>query len=112
MGFRHYRDAKDVKYMADILMKMSYVLEDSSFPKQSDITKLQADFINDMTKVYRHVLQTGQVPQNDKELMEVIQDGRKHDEMFIQFTYGTSTSPTIKVTKPTNIIVKHDWEVY
>lgn len=75
MGLRHYRDAKAVKYAADVLTRMSHALEESSWPKRSDITKLQKNYIDDMTKVYRHVLQTGQVPQNDREFMEVIQNG-------------------------------------
>ena len=110
MGFRHYRDAKAVEHMADILVKTSYVLDESTWPTRSDIAKLQEDYINNMTKVYQHILRTGQVPQNDKELKRIIQ-GYKHDEMMIQFVDGISTSPSINVTKPTSIIVKHDWEV-
>mgnify|MGYP007022126118 CR=1 FL=1 len=75
MGFRHYRDAKAVKYAADILMRMSHALEESSWPKRDDITKLQEDYANDMSRVYRHVLVTGQVPQNDREFMEVMSNG-------------------------------------
>lgn len=75
MGFPHYRDMKAVHYMADKLVEMTHALEEATWPKRSDITKLQKNYIDDMTKVYRHVLQTGQVPQNDKEFMEVIQNG-------------------------------------
>ena len=75
MGFYHYADAKAVAYMTDVIMTASAALEESSWPTRSDITKLQVGFIDDMTKVYRHVLQTGQVPKNDKELMEVISNG-------------------------------------
>lgn len=79
MGLRHYRDAKAVKYAADILMRMSHTLEESSWPKHDDITKLQEDYTNDMSKVYRHVLRTGQVPVNNKEFMEVIQNRNETD---------------------------------
>ncbi len=79
MGLRHYRDAKAVKYAADILMRMSHTLEESSWPKRDDITKLQENYINDMSKVYRHVLRTGHVPVNNKEFMEVIQNEHETD---------------------------------
>lgn len=52
MGLRHYRDAKAVKYAADILMRMSRALEESSWPKCDDITRLQEDYTVEANKYY------------------------------------------------------------
>ena len=42
-------------------------------------------------------------------VMKHVDELEKQDGMIVQFTNGESTSQSIKIDKPTNIIVKHDF---
>jgi hypothetical protein len=45
-----------------------------------------------------------------EKVMGRVNELEQQDEMIVQFTNGESASQSIKIDKPTNIIVKHNFD--